>query len=57
MFSVYYVVAIESSNRRLMRVSSADEFYQAMGPITQEFLEDKILNADQLIKVSLIHYF
>ena len=34
-------------------MSSADEFYTTMGTLTQEMLDNDIVNADDLIKVLL----
>ena len=34
-------------------MSSADEFYTTMGTLTQEMLDNDIVNADDLIKVPL----
>ena len=38
---------------RITQVSSADEFYTTMGTLTQEMLDNDIVNADDLIKVLL----
>ena len=39
---------------RIMRVESADEFYTAMGSIAQDMLDNSIIGADELIKVSTV---
>lgn len=37
---------------RIMAVQSADEFYTTMGVLTQEMLDCRIVDGDELIKVS-----
>ncbi len=36
---------------RILKVQSADEFYTTMGQLTQEMLDDHIIDPDDLIKV------
>lgn len=38
--------------RRILSVSSADEFYSLMGVLTQDMMAGKMFTADSLIKVS-----
>ena len=39
-------------SRRILAVPSADEFYMTMGLLTQEMLDNSVVDADDLIKVS-----
>lgn len=40
-----------------MEIKSADEFYSVMGILSQEMLDDKLLDTEDLIKVCLIFTF
>ena len=42
---------IHTRFRRIQSLSSADEFYSLMGVLTQDMMDGKIFNADNLIKV------
>ena len=50
--AIYNLILIPHCSR-ITQVSSADEFYTTMGTLTQEILDNDIVNADDLIKVPL----
>lgn len=37
-----------------MNVSSADEFYTLMGDLTQEMVDNRMLNPDSMLKVTIM---
>ena len=39
-----------------MKFMSADEFYMMMGAVTQEMLDNKIISADELLKVNMCNF-
>lgn len=48
------VSVLMSLYSRIMKFTSADEFYVMMGAVTQDLLDNKIICADELLKVRLV---